>query len=131
MFQSRRTGSTTFVDLEDPSADGGSMKTPYSKPTDASKARLYTYIGGAVAVLTAIYLFQTIFVGGGLSHLRTDTFPDSFRLAVIADLDQSSKKEGKASWTSQYMTVSAAALFYCCCCCCHFCCTVHEQLLSI
>ena len=86
------------------------MKTPYSKPTDASKARLYTYIGGAVAVLTAIYLFQTIFVGGGLSHLRTDTFPDSFRLAVIADLDQSSKKEGKASWTSQYMTVSLSQL---------------------
>ena len=106
------------------------MKTPYSKPTDASKARLYTYIGGAVAVLTAIYLLQTILVGGGLSHLRTDTFPDSFRLAVIADLDQSSKKEGKASWTSQYMTVSAAALFYCCCCC-HFCFTVHEHLLSI
>ncbi len=86
------------------------MKTPYSKPTDASKARLYTYIGGAVAVLTAIYLLQTILVGGGLSHLRTDTFPDSFRLAVIADLDQSSKKEGKASWTSQYMTVSLSQL---------------------
>ena len=37
-------------------------------------------------------------------HLRTDTFPDSFRIAVIADLDQGSKREGKQSWYSLYMT---------------------------
>ena len=37
-------------------------------------------------------------------HLRTDTFPESFRIAVIADLDQTSKREGKASWYSLYMT---------------------------
>ncbi len=39
-----------------------------------------------------------------MQHLRTDTFPDSFRIAVIADLDQSSKREGKQSWYSLYMT---------------------------
>ncbi len=37
-------------------------------------------------------------------HLRADTFPESFRLAVIADLDTASKRAGKESWFSLYMT---------------------------
>ncbi len=37
-------------------------------------------------------------------HLRSDTFPESFRLAVISDLDQKSKRDGKEKWFSIYMT---------------------------
>jgi soluble calcium-activated nucleotidase 1 len=43
----------------------------------------------------------------GASGARLDVFPDSFRLAVIADLDQRSKREGRDAgklWHSIYMT---------------------------
>lgn len=36
-----------------------------------------------------------------------ESFPESFRIAVVADLDKKSKKtdaKGKDSWTSMYMT---------------------------
>ena len=106
-WRSSKNLGPSFLDLE---ANHPSMKSPYTKPEQSSK-KLLTYGGVALAVLTCLYLYQTLRMpGGGLSHLRTDTFPDSFRLAVIADLDQSSKKEGKALWHSLYMTVSVSLL---------------------
>jgi len=43
---------------------------------------------------------------GSGGHLRMDKFPESFRIAVIADLDQKSKKENGKQWFSYYMTAS-------------------------
>jgi soluble calcium-activated nucleotidase 1 len=37
-------------------------------------------------------------------HLRLDKFPETFRIAVIADLDQRSKKENGKQWSTTYMT---------------------------
>lgn len=102
-WRSSKNLGPTILDLE---ANHPAMKSPYTKPEQSSK-KLLTYGGIAVTILFCLYVYQSLRAsGGGLSHLRTDTFPDSFRLAVIADLDQSSKKEGKQSWHSLYMTVS-------------------------
>jgi hypothetical protein len=40
-----------------------------------------------------------------MQSLRLDRFPETFRLGVIADLDQRSKRDTGSSWYSVYMTV--------------------------
>jgi hypothetical protein len=72
-----------------------------SKPLD--RKRLLTLGGAAAALILTVLFLHRMTMTGAVSHLRSDTFPESFRIAVIADLDQSSKKE--KSWYSLYMTV--------------------------
>ena len=101
MFAQQRRGGPLFnADLE----DGGAMKSPTSKPDGAlSRARLVTLGGALAGLILTIFMIHRLMVVGVVSHLRSDTFPESFRIAVIADLDQTSKRE--KSWYSIYMTV--------------------------
>ena len=70
------------------------MKSPTSKPDSAlSRSKLVTLGGALLALILTILVVHRMTSVGGTTYLRSDTFPESFRIAVIADLDQSSKKE--------------------------------------
>lgn len=100
-----RTGSST--DLEDPA-----MKSPFAKAPEVVRQKQIAVGIMLCVMLLALLLLPSLFGGSDgdatLNHLRLDKFPETFRISVIADLDQSSKKDSPkgSTWHSLYMTAT-------------------------
>lgn len=85
------------------------MKNVFSKPAHAG-TDLYQrkWVVGSVVGLLLLALFLLPGLGGAgdavSSKLLREKFPDTFRIAVIADLDKSSKVKDKNLYRAPYMT---------------------------
>lgn len=100
----RRSFASPSADLE----DGGAMKSAFMKDSAAAGSGLPRNARALALAAAALLVFLFVVPGvasfGVPTHLRADTFAESFRIAVIADLDQASKREGGKSWYSVYLT---------------------------
>ena len=83
------------------------MKSAFMKDSAAGSAlprNVRALALAAAALLVFLFIVPGVASFGVPTHLRADTFAESFRIAVIADLDQASKREGGKSWYSVYLT---------------------------
>lgn len=85
------------------------MKNVFSKPPGPASPwdRKWLVATLAGVVLLALFLLPGAFGGGSdavSSKLLRERFPETFRIAVIADLDKRSKVKDKSLWRSPYMT---------------------------
>lgn len=103
----KRTGSV-------PTFGGGSilpttvddnMKSPFSKLAENPQQRKWAIAIVAALIVLVFFLLPASRPAGEVGGaLRLDRFPETFRIAVIADLDQTSKKADGKQWKSTYMT---------------------------